>query len=284
MRPFWSGNISFGLVNIPVNVYTATTEERVDLDMLHKTDLSRIKYKKVCADFGHEVPENEIVKAYEFEKDEYVILSKDDLAKVAADKSKSLDIQTFVPQDEIPTMYYTKPYYLEPGKGAGKAFALLQKALVETHRVAVIQVAFRNRLNLGVVEPTENGLLLNMLRYPEQIRVNEIQLPDVTVDKKELQLAVSLVDSLSAEFDPSQYKDTYREELMKIIAAKQKGVTIPVPSAGAAPPTKVIDLMEMLKKSLNQQKKPAPVKKPAAKAKTAARRKTTTARRTKRAS
>ncbi len=283
MRPFWSGNISFGLVNIPVNVYTATTEERVDLDMLHKTDLSRIKYKKVCADFGHEVPENEIVKAYEFEKDEYVILSKEDLAKVAADKSKAIDIQTFVPQDEIPTMYYTKPYYLEPGKGAGKAFTLLQKALVETKRVAVIQVAFRNRLNLGVVEPTENGLLLNMMRYPEQIRSNEIQLPDVNVDKKELQLAVSLVDSLSSDFDPAKYRDNYREELMKIIAAKQKGVTVPVPSAGAAPPTKVIDLMEMLKKSLDQQKKPAP-KKAVAKAKTTARRKTTTARRTKRAS
>lgn len=281
MRPFWSGNISFGLVNIPVNVYSATAEERVDLDLLHKTDLSRIKYKKVCADFGHEVPENEIVKAYEFEKDEYVILSKEDLAKVAADRSKSIDIKTFVPNDEIPTMYYTKPYFLEPGKGAAKAFALLREALLETKRVAVIEVAFRNRLNLGVLEPVENGIILNLMRYQDQIRKNDIELPEVKVDKKELQLAVSLVDSLSSDFDASAYKDNYREELMKIIAAKQKGITIPVPAAGAPPPTKVIDLMEMLKKSLDQKKKTTEKK---TTAKKAARRKTTTAKRAKRAS
>lgn len=280
MRPFWSGNISFGLVNIPVNVYSATAEERVDLDLLHKTDLSRIKYKKVCADFGHEVPENEIVRAYEFEKDEYVILSKEDLAKVAADRSKSIDIKTFVPEDEIPSMYYTKPYFLEPGKGAAKAFTLLRKALLETNRVAVIEVAFRNRLNLGVLEPVENGIILNLMRYQDQIRKNDIELPEVKVEKKELQLAVSLIDSLSSDFDAAFYKDNYREELMKIIAAKQKGVTIPVPSAGAPAPTKVIDLMEMLKKSLDQKK--AAEKKTTAKK--AVRRKTTPAKRTKRAS
>lgn len=281
MRPFWSGNISFGLVNIPVNVYSATADERVDLDMLHKTDLSRIKYKKVCADYGHEVPDNEVVKAYEFAKDEYVILSKDDLAKVAAEKSRSIDIKNFVPQDEIPSMFYTKPYFLEPGKGAAKAFALLQKALLETNRVAVIEVAFRSRVNLGVLEPVANGIVLNLIRYQDQIRDNDIELPDVKIDKKELQLATSLIDSLSAEFDPAQYRDNYREDLMKIIEAKQKGAAVPVPSSAGPSPTKVIDLMEMLKKSLHQQKKPAGKK---VTAKKSVRSKTTTAKRAKRAS
>lgn len=267
MRPFWSGQLSFGLVNIPVSVYTATESNSVDLDLLHKKDMARIRYKKTCEGCGENVSEDEIVKGYEHTKGEYVVLSQKDLQSLHPEGSDAIGISAFVNPDEISLAYFEKPYFLAPGKGAAKPYMLLREAMERSHKVAMAQYVFRHKEHLGVVAPEEEGLILYQVRFPRDFREPAFALPRAKLDKKELDLALDLVETLSGHFDPDEYEDHSRENFERLVAAKLKGAA-PVHKAPAVAPTKVVDLVAMLRKSLEAEKKPA-------------RRKTTTARRKK---
>lgn len=257
MRAIWSGAISFGLVNIPIKLYSAAESNPLSFDMLDKHDHSQIKYKRVNSNTGREVPYEDIVKGYKID-DEYVVLTDADFKKVNIEKTKTLDIVDFVNEDEIDSVYYEKPYYLEPDKNASKSYNLLMEALKKSKKVGVAIFVIRNREHLGVIKPHQNMLILNQIRFQHEIRKPE----DLTIPKgkelrgKELEMALALIDQLSGKFEPKSYKDTYTDEIMKMIEMKAKGKT--VRAKGKEPKaTKPSDLMTLLKASLKQKKKRA---------------------------
>src|ERR1700726_1349164 len=256
MRPVWKGSIAFGLVNIPVRLYPATESQGLASHMLYKKDLSRIRFQRVAESTGKEVPAAEIVKGYEVEKDQYVILSDEELGDVAPEKSAGIEIQEFVDESEISTLYFDKPYYLEPDKGAGKAYALLRDALGKTRKVGLSQFVLRNREHLCALKAMDEVLVLNALRFASEIReTSDLSLPKKEkITPSELNLALQLVEGLTDKFDPKKYQDTYAEEVKKVIDAKVKGQKIKAP-AKSAPSTKVIDLTAALKESLKTPKK-----------------------------
>src|SRR5215469_4572087 len=178
MKSIWKGAISFGLVNIPIRLYSATERESVSFNMLHKTDLSRIHFKRVSDSTGKEVPYDEIVKGYEVEDGQYVVLTDEELKEAAPEKSSTIDIQEFVDENEISSLYFEKPYYLEPDKGAAKAYALLREALEKSGKVGVAQFVLRNRESLCVLKPLDGGLVLNAMRFQSELRpMSELSLP-----------------------------------------------------------------------------------------------------------
>jgi DNA end-binding protein Ku len=251
MRSIWTGTVSFGLVNIPVRLYVASEERGLDLDMLHKKDLSPVRYVRVCKADGREVPYEEIVKGYQYRKGDYVVLTEDELKKASVQKTYSVDIVRFVDETEIDTIYFEKPYYLEPDKGAEKAYALLREALRRAKKVGVARFVLRNREHLGVVKPEGRVIVLNTLRYKAAIRdAEDLKLPASEAAKgKELDMALQLIDQLTEPFKPEEFKDTYVEDLKRLIDEKVKGR--PLTAAGEAPaPTAVPDLMAALKASL----------------------------------
>lgn len=251
MRSIWSGAISFGLVNIPIKLYSAAGENKLDFDMLAKDDHSPIKYKKVAVSDGREVNFKDIVKGYEYEKGQYVILDDEDFEKAQAKKTKAIDILGFVMEEEIDPVFYDKPYFLEPDKNAAKPYALLREALRETKKVGIAKYVLRNREHLAALKPVGNVILLNQMRYYRDIRdYNELSLPSAEIiTDPEKEMAKMLIDQLSQDFQPEKYRDTYIQELKEIIEAKAKGQ--PVEAKGAAPePTRVDDLMATLKASL----------------------------------
>jgi DNA end-binding protein Ku len=256
MRPVWKGSIAFGLVNIPVKLYSATDTHSLASHMLYKKDLSRIRFQRVAESTGKEVSAEEIVRGYEVDKDQYVIISDDELAEVAPEKSASIEIQEFVVESEISSLYFEKPYYLEPDKGAGKAYALLREALTKSGKVGVAQFVLRNRESLCVLKPQDQGLVLNALRFAAEIRpMEELSLPTrEKLSAGEVSLATKLIEGMTGNFDPSKYKDTYSEEVQKLIEAKAKGE-----KRQAAPPkpakSNVIDLVAALQESLGTVKK-----------------------------
>jgi DNA end-binding protein Ku len=225
MRSIWSGSLSFGLINIPVKLYPASQSNRLDLDMLHKKDLSPIRYARVCKLEEREVPYEEIVKGFEYEEGEYIEITDDDFRRIALERSDSIDIQLFASESEIDSIFYEKPYFLEPAKGGTKAYALLREALRQSKRVAIAQFAFRNRVHLCVVKTYENALLLNQIRFHSEIRSTEdLKIPArEKVNEKELLMATKLIDQLVEAFDPAQFEDTYAEELEAVVQAKLKG-------------------------------------------------------------
>jgi len=258
MRSIWTGAISFGLVNIPVKLYSAVSTHDVNLDMLDKKTLSPIRYARISKETGKEVEYKDIVKGYEFHKGDYVIVTEKDFEKISPEKSKTIDIVGFVKEDEIESVYYEKPYYLEPDKGAAKAYALLAKALEKSKKVALAQFMIRNRVKVGAVKVINNVIVLNQMRYHSDIRATEeLTIPEnQKINPKEIEMAMKLVDQLTEKFKPEQFKDTYVESLKKIIEAKAKGKEI------KAPPVKkstkeVKDLMSVLKESLKATKKKA---------------------------
>lgn len=253
MRSIWSGSISFGLVNIPVKLGSAVESgSELNFDMLSKKDLAPIRYARIDTKTGKEVAWKDIVKGYEYAKGKYVVVNDEDFQKASPEKSKSIDIVQFVKEEEIDPIYYEKPYYISPDKGADKSYHLLIKALEETKTVGIAEFMLRNRMHMCALKVYDGVLLLNQLRYQEEIR----EIPEISHSKsekispKEVQLAVKLVNQLTEEFKPESFKDTYIDALKKVIKAKAAGKDIHIAEPKKATAT-VKDLMEVLKESLN---------------------------------
>lgn len=258
MRAIWSGSISFGLVNIPVKLFSGSESNSLDLDMLRKSDLCPIKYLRVCKRDNQEVPYEEIVKGYEYSDGEYIVLTDQDFESASLEKTHLIDIIDFVQEREIDTRYFEKPYYLEPDKGGSKAYALLREALKRSGKVGIASYVLRNRGTLGVLKPLDDLLILNQIRYREEVReADDLQLPTgEKLREQEVDLALSLIDQLTVQFDPAKYKDAYIEELKRVIEEKAQGRE-PRPAAKAPQPGKVVDMMALLKESLKQKRKEA---------------------------
>lgn len=259
MRAIWSGSISFGLVNIPVKLYSGTQSNTLDLDMFSKDEHCPIVYKRVCREDGKEVPYKDIIKGYEYKEGDFVMLDKKDFKDVSKENPHTIEINEFVDISEIDSVYYEKVYYLEPQKSAKKSYALLRDAIEKSGKVGVAQYILRNREQLGIVKVFKDMIILNQVRYNDEIRKHsELDIPgEVKVSKKEVDTAISLIESMTKKFKPAQYKDTYNEDLMKVIEKKAKGKKVSVRSKKAPKPTKVKDLMTLLQKSINQKKKAA---------------------------
>lgn len=257
MRAVWSGTIGFGLVNIPVKLYSAVQDSRLDLDMLDKKDHAHIKFKRVNEDSGKEVPWEQIVKGYLY-NDEYIILEDEDFADASPEKSKIITIESFVNEQEIDDIYFETPYYIEPEKSGMKAYELLMKTLQKTGKAGLGRFVLRTSEHLVVIRPREDYLLLQQLRFEQEIRSpKDLTLPaNSRIAKKELDMAIQLVEQYSGEFDISDYKDEYREELMKIIKAKASGKRRTVKKMKVVH-TKSTDLFNQLKASLGGNKKRA---------------------------
>jgi DNA end-binding protein Ku len=257
MRSLWTGAIGFGLVNIPVKLYSATESSSLDLDMLDKKDNAHIKFKRVNENTGKEVAWENIVKAYDF-NGKYVLLTDQDFEKAAAEKSKLIEIIQFVKEAEINPIYYETPYYLEPERSGVKPYALLREALKKSGMAGLGQFVLRNKEHLCTIRADEDVLVLNRIRFAEEVRsTEELHLPEKTqVKPAELKMAMSLIDSLSGSFDIDQFKDNYTDALMKLIQAKAKGKSIAQPKLKVVH-SKAKDLMEQLKESLKTYKKKA---------------------------
>jgi DNA end-binding protein Ku len=256
MRSIWSGTISFGLVNIPVKLVSAVQEENIDFDMLSKDDLAPIRYARIDTKTGEEVPYKDIVKGYQYAKGKYVVVDEKDFEKASPEKTHSIDIAQFVKAEQIDSIYYEKPYYIIPGKGAAKSYKLLLKALEETASVGIAEFMLRNRVHVCAIKPHENVLLLNQMRYEESIKeVPDVELGSEKISAKEVGLAVKLIEQLSEEFNPAAFKDTYIQELTKVIKAKAAGKQIRVVTEPKKSTATVKDLMSVLKESLNAHSK-----------------------------
>jgi DNA end-binding protein Ku len=253
----WSGAINFGLVTIPVKLFTAVKTDDLSFNLLHKTDEGRIKYDRVCSVDGKPVPWDEIVKGYEYEKGQYVLLTDDDFAKVNPEATQSVDIVEFVELDKISPMFFDKPYYLEPTKQGRHAYALLREALAESNRVAIARVVIRTKEYIAAVKPIGGALVLELMHWANEIVTSDtLELPDSeTLPEKEMQMARMLIDTMSVdEFEPEKFTNKYRDELMTMIEARAEGKELP--KAKKAPArSKVVNLMDVLAKSLEESKK-----------------------------
>ena len=255
MRPIWTGAIGFGLVNIPVKIYSATQSSNLNLDMLDKKDHAHIKYQRINENSGKEVPWGNIVKGYKLDN-EYVVLDDKDFEAASAKKIKTIEISDFVKEDEISSIYYETPYYLEPDKSGTRPYKLLLEALIKTKKVGVSTFVMRNKEALAILRPNKNVIVLNKIRFEEEIRDSEeLSLPTNTeVKPAELKMAITLIDQLTGKFDISKYKDNYNEELLKLIKAKAGGKKIKAPEMKVVH-SKTQDLMDQLKASLEVKRK-----------------------------
>jgi DNA end-binding protein Ku len=270
-RPIYKGAISFGLVTVPVRVYLATEDKGLSFNQLHEKDMGRIKYKRYCAVDEKEVPYDEIVRGYEYEKDHYVVLTDEELDRGIPD-AKTIDILKFVPNDDIDPIYFQRTYYIAPEKSGVKAYALLRKALKDDGRVAIAKMAFRDKEHLATLRVMDKVFVLETMFWPDEIR--EADFPEIEADvdirPQELKMAKSLIENMTGEFDPDEFHDEYREKLEALVERKISGEEVAV--AEAPTPAKVVDLMDALRKSLEETEKPAGKKKaaPARKKKAAA--------------
>src|SRR5216110_2668794 len=255
-RAIWKGSISFGLVNIPIALYPATRREELKFRLLRKNDLSPVNYKRVAEKDGREVPWDQIVKGYEYEKGKYVVLKDEDFQHVDLEATQTVDIQDFVDQEDIDPIFFYKPYYLEPQKGGDKAYALLRDALKDSNKVGIAKVVIKTRQYLAGVKPENGALVLELMHFADEIAdPGKLHVPKKTeVGKREMNMAKSLIDSMSSKWDPEKYKDEYREALMDVIEEKVEagGKEIKEKPKKAPKPTKVIDLVSVLQKSLDQ--------------------------------
>jgi DNA end-binding protein Ku len=256
MRAIWKGSISFGLVNIPIALYPATRREEFTFRLLRKGDLSPVNYKRVAEKDGKEVPWDQIVKGYEYEKGKYVVLKDEDFQRVDLEATQTVDIQDFVDQEEIDPMFFYKPYYLEPQKGGDKAYTLLRDALAGSKKVGIAKVVIKTRQYLAGVKPEDGVLVLELMHFADElVEMDKLHVPRKTEpSKKELNMAKTLIDSMSSKWDPSKYRDDYREALMEVIEEKVEagGKEIAAKPKQAPKPTKVIDLVSVLQKSLEE--------------------------------
>ncbi|HEX4063295.1 MAG TPA: Ku protein [Streptosporangiaceae bacterium] len=274
MRAIWRGTISFGLVSIPVKLYTATEAHDVSFRQVHASDGGRIRYKRVCEIDGEEVPYGDIAKGYELPDGEMVVLSDEDFSNLPLASSKEIDVMEFVPADQIDPLLYSKAYYAEPDKSAAKPYVLMRDTLADSDRVAVVKVSLRSREALGVLRAMGDILVVHTLLWPEEVRDAESLAPqtEVTVRKQEIAMASSYIDSLAADFDPSQFTDEYKSAVEELVEAKTAGREVKQvePSSDGG---EVIDLVEALRASVEAAKakrsggKDKPAAKPAAAAK-----------------
>jgi DNA end-binding protein Ku len=266
MRTMWKGAISFGLVSIPVRVFPATEEKSVRFNQLHGKDHGRIKYQRVCSKDGEEVPYQEIVRGYEYEKDRYVVLEEEELDSIPVESSRTIDIDQFVDITEIDPIYFQKTYYLIPEEAGVKAYALMREALSDNSKVGIAKVSFREKEHLATIRVSDNMIVLETMYWPDEIRkaaFEELD-KDVKVRPQEVQMAQSLIENLTDEWDPDKYTDEYREALLQLIEKKVAGEEIEY----VAPPEeapKVVDLMEALRQSVEATQKGKGAEKPAKK-------------------
>ncbi len=290
-RAIWSGSISFGLLNVPVKLYSAVARRSIGLREIRESDGARIRHKRVAEGTDEEVPYEGIVKAFELAPDQYVPLSKDELASLDPKKTRAIEVQDFVDLDQIDPIYFNSPYYLGPADGAERAYSLLAQAMEKSGKVAVARFVLRNKESLAAIRPADGVLTLTTMRFADEV-VPPSDLDDVLPDeapsvaKKEVEMAEALIDSLTRDFDPTIYRDEYREELLAMIERKAEGKELVSPPTEEAEPTQAPDLMAALEESIaavkgerdgKAAKKPAakkrraPAKKPAAKKRSSSR-------------
>lgn len=254
MRSIWNGSISFGLISIPVKLYSASQDTKLDLDMLDKHDNSRIRYKRINEKTGKEVAWKDIVKGF-MEDERYIILDDEDFERANMKKSKTIDIEEFINEKEVEEVLFKKPYFLEPQKEGGKSYNLLRDALKKTKKLGVATFVMRQKEHLSLIGVYKNVLVLHVIRFADEIRdPSDIKLPTTKVSKKEVDMALSLIENYTESFNVEKYKDVYYKQLMKIIKAKakgKKGKTVKFESK----PTPAKDLMAQLKASLEAKKK-----------------------------
>lgn len=256
MRSLWTGAVGFGLVNIPIKLYSAVQQSDLDLDMLDKKDHSNIKFQRINEKTGKEVAFSNIVRAFNFEGT-YVVLEEEDFKKASPEKTKMIEIVEFVEEKEVDSMYYETPYYLEPQKSGEKAYILLRDALVKTGKTGLARFVLRSKESLALLKVSGKALILQKIRFDQEIRdTSDLKIPEEASKAPELKMAISLIEQLTATFDISNYKDTYSEELMKLIEAKSKGKKIKIPSMKVVH-SRSQDLMEQLKASLESKRKKA---------------------------
>jgi DNA end-binding protein Ku len=253
MRPIWKGSISFGLVYIPIAVYPATREEKLSFRQLRRTDLSPIKYKKVAEADMKEVPADQIVKGFEYERGRYVVLSDEDFEKVKIESTHSIDITDFVDLEQVDPKFFYKPYFLEAQKGGEKAYALLHKALSGTGKIGVAKVVISNREYLAAVKPDGLFLVLELMHFASEVLTpEELNRPSTALNEKELKMAQALIDSMSADWKPQKYRSEYRNAVMEMIEQKAKNKKLPAAPVAAPRSTNVVDLVKVLQESLNR--------------------------------
>ncbi len=253
----WSGSINFGLVTIPVKLFTAVRTNDLSFNMLHAKDEGRIKYERLCSIDEKPVPWDEIVKGYEYEKGEYVILTDDDFKKVNPEATQSVDILEFVELEKIDPMFFDKPYYLEPTKQGRHAYALLREALSRANKVAIARVVIRTKETIAAVKPSGDALVLELMHWADElVEQNDLEFPsEITLPEPEMKMAKMLIDSMSVdEFEPGKFTNRYHEELMAMIEARAAGKEVPRPKK-APGRAKVVDLMDVLQQSLQESKK-----------------------------
>jgi DNA end-binding protein Ku len=254
MKSIWNGTLGFGLVNIPIKMYSATESRTIDLDMLDSKDHARIRYQRINEKSGKEVEWNDIVKGYKID-DKYVILEDEDFEQAAVKKSKIVEIEAFIDEVEVPDMLFKKPYFLEPQKEGGKAYNLLRDALKKTKKLGLATFVMRQKENLSLVGVYQDALVLHVIRFADEVRSPaDLKISTTKASKKEVDMAASLIKQYSEKFDLSKYKDQYTEQLMKVIKGKAKGKKAVVKKFEPEnTPSK--DLMAQLKASLAKRKK-----------------------------
>ncbi|MDQ6717979.1 MAG: Ku protein [Gemmatimonadota bacterium] len=254
MASIWKGSITFGLVNIPVELKTAVRADHISFRMLHEEDLSPIKYERVCQADGDPVPWSEIVKGYEYEKGKFIVMTDEDFKTAALEQSKTIDILDFVKQDEIDPRYFETPYYLVPAKGGEKPYALLREAIRKSESVGIGKIIIRQTQHLAAVKVIGDALVLEIMRFAnELVDADEYNFPARdSVRPQELQMAQQLIDNLAEPFDPSRYTDDYHANLMKVIKAKMKGKKPQLEAPEETRDSGVIDLMSRLRASLEE--------------------------------
>jgi len=269
-RAIWSGSISFGLLNVPVKLYSAVARRNIALREIRDSDSARIKHRRVAEGTDEEVPYDQIIKAFEITPGQYVPIGKEEMSSLAPEKTRAIDVQDFVDLEQIDPVYFDSPYYLGPADGAEKAYSLLAKAMEASGKVAIARFVFRNKEHLAALRSSGGVLTLTTMRFADEV-VAPDELGDALpgkagkVAKKEQEMAEQLIESLSTEFDPSAYRDEYREQLMALIERKAEGKEIVASEAEAPKATKAPDLMAALEESIAAVKGKPATKKPAAK-------------------
>lgn len=277
-RSIWNGSISFGLINIPVSLFSAEQRTDIQFRMIDSRNNSRVRYERVNEATGEEVPWDAIVKGYEYSDDQYVLVSEEEMEKATPEATKTIDIEDFIDLEEIDYLYFDKPYYLEPGKLGEKSYALLAQALESSEKAGIARVVIRTRQHLCAILARQGHLIINLLRFPQEIRdIADFKAPDMSAKRnqptdREIDMAVKLIDSMTVEWDPERYLDDYRDQLLEWLNEKiEQGQTEASPDSGdddedTDEPTKVVDLMDYLKRSVESRgKADASKKKPAAK-------------------
>jgi DNA end-binding protein Ku len=253
MRSIWNGSINFGLVNIPIKLYSASEEGRLELDMLDSHDHSRIRYKRINETTGEEVEWKDIVKGFK-KDDKYIVLEDEDFEQANVKKSRTLEIEAFVDEKEVSEVLFKKPYFLEPQKEGGKSYNLLRDALKKTKKLGLATFVMRQKENLSLIGVYKNALVLHVIRFADEVRdPSKLNLPDTKVTKKEVDMALALIDQYTSTFEFDKYKDIYNSQLLKIIEQKAKGKKRK-PEKFESAPTAAKDLMAQLKASLEKRK------------------------------